>query len=218
MCCETRCRSGSARITIRPSTLHSPCGARYGVILNEDTELDPGAIADLVRFCDADPRVGAAGPTIVGTDGAIQESLFPLPTVAGELAACSGRRPRPRASDGQGWLNGSCVLVRFAALAEIGLLDDRFFIFFEDTDLGARLLDAGWSSAVSSTSRMLHYGHQVVSQPTYGSRMERQMIRSRYLYFRKHDRASRAEVLRVAARGRLLSAQRRPPSSSASRG
>ncbi len=123
----------------------------------------------------------------------------------GKAAAARIRRP--------GLAERLVCVVRFAALREIGLLDDRFFIFFEDTDLGARLLDAGWSSAVSPNSRMLHHGHQVVSQPSYGSRMERQMIRSRYLYFRKHDRASVPKCSGLRRARRSLSAQRRPPSS-----
>ena len=113
-------------------------GARFVLVLNEDTVLDAGAIRELVKFSDADPRVGAAGPTIIGRDGEVQRSLLSYPTVGSEVAASfRPGKPRDETRSG-GWLNGSCVLVRTDALREIGLLDERFFIFFEDTDLGLR--------------------------------------------------------------------------------
>lgn len=167
-------------------------GARYILILNEDTVLEPGSVRELVSFCQANPRIGAAGPIIRGSDGLVQHSFFRYPTVANQAAAClwPGRPPREATVDG--WLNGSCVLVRGDALRQVGLLDERYYIFFEDTDLGLRLCKAGWQSAVCSDAHILHYGHQVVSQPVYGDQMERQALRSRYLYFRKHHGTVRA--------------------------
>jgi GT2 family glycosyltransferase len=178
--------------------------ARYILILNEDTVLQAGSVHNLVQFCDAHQSVGAAGPIIEGADGNRQQSFFSFPTLLDQAAACLFPGRQPRTASRHGWLNGSCVLVRAAALREIGLLDERFFIFFEDTDLGLRLHQAGWESAVCPSAHILHYGHQVVSQPTYGNRMERQMLRSRYLYFRKHRGAARARFLGVVVRGALL--------------
>jgi GT2 family glycosyltransferase len=170
-------------------------GAEFVLVLNEDTVLEPMSVTSLVSFSRDDLSIGAAGPVIRGSDGEIQRSLFAFPTIASEVSA--GFRPgrERRAGDDSGWLNGSCVLVKLEAIREVGLLDDRFFIFFEDTDLGLRLARAGWRSSVCRQARILHLGHQVVSQPVYGDRMERQMIRSRYLYFRKHFRPSRAALV-----------------------
>ncbi len=173
---------------------------RFILILNEDTVLAPGSIRELVRKSDENPSVGAAGPVIMGSDGEVQRSFFPFPTLPSEVAASFRPGSQPNNPNAVGWLNGSCVLVRTDAIREIGLLDERFFIFFEDTDLGLRLHQAGWTSAVVPSAQILHYGHQVVSQPIYGNRMERQMVRSRYLYFRKHHGSGRAEALRLLIR------------------
>jgi N-acetylglucosaminyl-diphospho-decaprenol L-rhamnosyltransferase len=173
---------------------------RYVLILNEDTVLEPGSVRELVDFCDERPTVGAAGPVITGGDGALQRSYFRFPTFGEHAAACLRPGREPPAPDGHGWLNGSCVLVRLEALRQVGLLDEQFFIFFEDTDLGVRLDQAGWRSAVCPSARILHHGHQVVSQPVYGNRMERQMVRSRYLYFRKHHGAAQAGLLALVIR------------------
>lgn len=178
--------------------------ARYLLILNEDTELDPGSVAALVELCDANPRLGAAGPLVRGEDGRIQPSLFRFPTVRSELWAALRPKRRSRPPAESGWLNGSCLLVRTEALREVGPLDERFFIFFEDTDLALRLSEAGWDSALCREAAILHHGHETVSQPAFGTAMERQMLRSRYLYFRKHGGPLRAAAVAALTRAAFL--------------
>lgn len=169
--------------------------ARYVLILNDDTELAAGAVRELVAFADAHPRVGAVGPVVCGTDGVVVPSLLAFPTVARESyrALCMATDTCARGESG--WLNGSCVLLRTTALHEVGLLDERFFLFFEDSDLGLRLWKRGWGSAVAPSASMLHHGHQTVGRPDPGNPMNRQMIRSRYLFFLKHHGWPRAVAL-----------------------
>jgi GT2 family glycosyltransferase len=168
--------------------------ARYVLILNEDTELDPQTVTKLVEFADARPWIGAVGPAIYGNDGEIQPSYFGFPTMPGTLRAMLRPGATPRRPKGQGWLNGSCILARVDALREVGTLDERFFIFYEDTDLCRRLWDGGWEVALHDEARILHHGHQTVSQPVLGSVMEKQMLRSRYLYLEKHHGPRTAQV------------------------
>jgi GT2 family glycosyltransferase len=160
--------------------------ARYVLVLNEDTELEPGSLEELVSFADREDRLGAAGPHLVEKDGREQASYFRFPAVLEQFWSTLRPVQSPRRAEKAGWLNGSCLLVRTEALRRVGPLDARFFIFFEDTDLGLRLHRAGWRSAVCESSRVVHHGHQTVSQTGVGTHMERQMLRSRYLYFRKH--------------------------------
>lgn len=174
--------------------------ARYVLILNEDTILDPGSVARLVHEGDRRPQAGALGPVIRGVDGRVQPSYHRFPSVTqqivGSLAGSSGlhdfRRP--------GWLNGSCVLVRVDALRRIGLLDEGFFIFFEDTDLGYRLHQAGYESMVCGQATIVHVGHQTVASPAHGSAFERQMQRSRYLFLAKHRGAHAAHLCSAGVR------------------
>jgi GT2 family glycosyltransferase len=179
-------------------------GARNVLILNEDTELDPGSVRELVAFADEHERVGAVGPAIRGADGGRQASYLPFPTVFGQFWSClrPGRSPRKPAHGG--WLNGSCVLLRREALRHVGTLDERFFIFFEDTDMGERLRKAGWESAVCEKATIVHHGHMTVALASAGSVWEWQMLRSQYLYFCKHR--GRLTGLRLSAlvRGALL--------------
>jgi GT2 family glycosyltransferase len=160
--------------------------ARYVLVLNEDTELESGSLEELVSFADREDRLGAAGPRLVEKDGREQVSYCRFPAVLDQFWWTLRPGQTPRRAETAGWLNGSCLLVRTEALRQVGSLDARFFIFFEDTDLGLRLHRAGWRSAVCESSRVVHHGHQTVSQSGVGTHMERQMLRSRYLYFRKH--------------------------------
>jgi GT2 family glycosyltransferase len=168
--------------------------ARYVLVLNEDTELESGSLEKLVSFADREDRLGAAGPRLVEEDGREQPSYFRFPAVLEQFWSTLRPGQPPRRATTTGWLNGSCLLVRTEALRRVGPLDARFFIFFEDTDLGIRLHRAGWRSAVCESSRVVHHGHQTVSQSDVGTHMERQMLRSRYLYFRKHRGGHTAEL------------------------
>lgn len=160
--------------------------ARYVLVLNEDTELRPGSLAELVRFADERRDAGAVGPGLVAPDGRRQVSFFAFPSVRDQFGSTLVPGRAQRTVRGSGWLNGSCLLLRTEALREVGLLDERFFIFFEDTDMGLRLCRAGWSSELCETATVVHHEHQTVSRQPADSPMERQFLRSRYLYFRKH--------------------------------
>lgn len=173
--------------------------SRYVLVLNEDTELAPDSVSALVRYADGNPRAGAVGPHIQRADGRAEQSRFSFPSILSEARnTLIPGNPLLRRTRAEGWLNGSCVLVSVDALAEVGPLDERFFIFYEDTDLGRRLADAGRSSLVCSEALIVHLGHRTVSRP--GSMMEQQMLRSRYLYFRKHHPRWQAEVMSMLVR------------------
>jgi N-acetylglucosaminyl-diphospho-decaprenol L-rhamnosyltransferase len=169
--------------------------ARYVLVLNEDTELAPGSLERLILFADKDPTLGAIGPRLVGSDGREQSSYFAFPGIAQQfLSTLRPGRAAPLA-DSEGWLNGSCLLLRTQALSHVGGLDERFFIFYEDTDLGLRLQRKGWRSAVCDSARVIHHEHQTVASSKAAGAMEQQMLRSRYLYFRKHHGATRAWIV-----------------------
>jgi GT2 family glycosyltransferase len=174
--------------------------ARYVLVLNEDTELEPGSLQKLTAFADDERRLGAIGPRLVGPDGREQLSYFSFPAVSQQFSETlrPGRARQP--ADDAGWLNGSCLLIRTEALRDVGGLDERFFIFWEDTDLGLRLHRAGWRSAVCDAARVVHHEHQTVASSSAGAAMEQQMLRSRYLYFQKHHGALRAWLVAALVR------------------
>ncbi len=169
------------------------------LVLNDDTELPAGSIAALVRCLDAHPEAGAASPRLVDAEGREQTVLLRFPTVLGEVRAALGR-PGEVGAAGDGWLTGACLLLRVEALRRVGLFDERFFLFYEDTDLSARLRAGGWARIVCGGSRVVHRGHATVGASHFGTTMDRQMARSQYLYVAKHHGALAAETVRRATR------------------
>ena len=200
---DRRCGFGhNHNLTIDPMVERED--ARYVMVLNDDTRLDPQAVTNMIREMDEAPALGAIGPQIRGVDGAPQQSLFGFPSV-GHLLIHQFRPGLPSGTPGQdGWLNGSCLVLRREALQQAGSFDERYFIFFEDTDLGHRLREAGWRSTVSRDAGMVHLEHQTVSMPAVSSIMARQMLRSQWLYASQRRGASSALALSIGTRAALL--------------
>jgi GT2 family glycosyltransferase len=187
--------------------------APFALVLNDDTELEPGSVAALCAYAQAHPRVGALSPRVVDRGGTPQPVILPYPTWRSEFWAALARFPDPVSllPLRDGWVSGACLLLRVDALREVGVFDERFFLFYEDTDLCLRLRRGGWDVALCDDARIVHAGHGTVGDPAHGATMEQQVARSQYLYMRKHRGAIAAESLRIAARGarrlRVLKAQ-----------
>jgi GT2 family glycosyltransferase len=191
---------------------------RHVLLLNPDTTTAPDVLAILVGFLDGHPEVGAVGPRLVGADGVQQVSCFPLPTLARELwrlfhldeLVAVGRYPARLLGSSEPQrvesVQGACLLVRREALAEIGLLDERYFIYTEEIDLCRRLLDSGRQIYWIPRAVVVHYGGASTSQVS--ARMFLELYKSKVQYFRKHAGATGAAaykaVLLVASLPRLV--------------
>lgn len=149
-----------------------PSDIRWVLVSNPDIEIHPGAIDELVRVGESDARIGAVGP-LVETDGEIYPSARAIPSIRMGLGHAlfaniwpgnpwsrqyhsDNERP-PRERDA-GWLSGSCLLIRREAFDAVGGFDDRFFMYFEDVDLGYRLSKAGWRNRYAPTATVMHSG------------------------------------------------------------
>jgi N-acetylglucosaminyl-diphospho-decaprenol L-rhamnosyltransferase len=142
------------------------------VLANPDVQWRPGAIDELLAAADRWPRAGAVGPLIRTPDGAVYPSARELPSLTrGVGHALFGwwwpDNPWSRAYRQQraeptervaGWLSGSCLLVRRAAFESVGGFDPRYFMYFEDVDLGERLADAGWLNIYAPSAEIVHTG------------------------------------------------------------
>lgn len=169
--------------------------SRYLLIVNPDVVFAPGAIDRLIESADLDPSIGSIGPRIENADGTVYPSARRLPSiVAGAGHAVLSRvwpsnpwstEYRVSGADAvvardAGWLSGACVLVRREAWDQVGGFDPRFFMYFEDVDLGARLGDAGWRNRYEPSASVVHTGAHSTSQST--KRMAAVHHESAYLY------------------------------------
>ena len=163
----------------------------FVLLLNPDTLPDPAELEKLVQTLIAQPAVGACGPRILNPDGSLQPSCRRFPTLGIMICAELGWRGRYHMSD---WrhdstrdvdqLMGSCLLLRRAALEQVGLLDERFFVYFEEVDLCWRLKQAGWRVLFVGEAGLTHLGGQSSSADRQCSLLHR--YRSLFEFYRKH--------------------------------
>ncbi len=173
---------------------------RYALLLNEDSELLPGATAALRDALDASPRAGAAGARLLRPDGRVQPSAWRFPGPSTALAAAlfihgwttvQSRGEQTRPVD---WAQSAALLVRVQAAREIGWLDPRFFVYSDEVDFCKRLSDAGWQTLYVPGAVAVH--HEQLSTDAVPERRIVELSRNRDRYMRKHHSAAAAALVR----------------------
>lgn len=171
-------------------------------LLNPDTLVRPGAATALIDFLQVHPHVGIAGSRLEFSDGRPQSSAFRFPSLLGELEDTirvglvsrllhrfrvpAAVRDRPHATD---WVNGASLMVRREVFETVGLLDDAFFLYFEETDFCRRVKRAGWRIWHVPASRVVHLEGRstgVTGASVSARRRPVYWFDSRARYFRKH--------------------------------
>jgi GT2 family glycosyltransferase len=130
-------------------------GADYLWLLNNDTEPAPDALSALVAKVLTNPRIGAAASICYYADSPNTVQIW----AGGRVNLWIGYSPyttEPHDDDWFHWLNGTSLLIASRALENAGLLDERFFLYWEDTELCLRLRKHGWCLAAAPDSRVLH--------------------------------------------------------------
>ncbi|MCL4533539.1 MAG: glycosyltransferase family 2 protein [Bacteroidetes bacterium] len=139
---------------------------RYILLLNPDTVLFPGTIDALWRFLEANPGAAVAGPQLL--DSRLlplqSHSSFPGPHLlprglrAALTASFAIHQQNPdHTARRVDWVGGACMLIRRDALEQVGMLDESFFIYFEEADLCWRLRERGWDTHYVPQARVIHY-------------------------------------------------------------
>ncbi|MCA1821578.1 MAG: glycosyltransferase family 2 protein [Pseudonocardia sp.] len=165
------------------------------VVANPDIEWHPGSLDELLAAAQRWPRAGALGPLIRQPDGQVYPSARLLPAlgrgtghaVLGPLWPDNPWTAAYRQSDtalGERtaeWLSGSCLLLRRAAFESVGGFDTRYFMYFEDVDLGDRLGRAGWFNVYVPTAEVTHVGGHATSRVSGPMLVEHHHSTYRYL-------------------------------------
>jgi GT2 family glycosyltransferase len=175
---------------------------RYVYVLNEDTTSADWAIDRIVAHLDASPRVAALGPRLIYPDGRHQDSAwrFPTPETALLGLVTLGRAGVKQSSGATtrdvDWVMGAAIMLRREALDEVGLFDEEFFIYSEETDLCRRLRDAGWRTQYMPTVTVGH--HESQFSAGIPERRINEMWRSRHRYWEKHHSPAGSKVAALA--------------------
>jgi N-acetylglucosaminyl-diphospho-decaprenol L-rhamnosyltransferase len=188
---------------------------RYVLLLNSDAVLLPTTVRALSEYLDAHPRVGIVGGRVLNQDGSFQWSYADLPSLRSELLLATGLAARvwsrhfpshpPQRSQqvrDVGWLLGACLMLRRNAIVEVGVLDEGFFMYSEETDWCCRMHKAGWVVRYLPVSTVLHHSGGSASKEPGLQRT--QVYASKWRYLRKHEGRTPAAIYRWSLFGLSL--------------
>jgi len=168
---------------------------RYVLLLNPDTQMKNGAIERLVSFMDAHFDVGVAGAQLLNADGSKQNSIANFPSLGTELLNKSLLRwlfPKKFPGKERNYSEpievdsviGACMMVRREAIEQIGLLDEDYFLFLEETDWCYRMKKGGWKVYHVPQAEVYHFQGKSAEAVKKEARVE--FYRSRYHFFKKN--------------------------------
>jgi GT2 family glycosyltransferase len=191
-------RTGKAE---NDSTLLKEARGRYCLLLNEDAELQPGAVEALIEALDNNPRAASAAAQLLSPSGKRQPCAWRLPGVdtalIGALFLHRWLTVQSRGSHTRkvGWTQSSAMMVRRAAAEQVGWLDPDFFVYSDETDFCKRLHDAGWRILWVPAARAIHHD-QLATDAAGAKRRIVEFHRNRDLYMRKHHSPGAARLAR----------------------
>jgi GT2 family glycosyltransferase len=173
---------------------------KYVLFINSDVEVVKGCIDRMVPFMEQHPEIGMLGPQIIDSRGNMQRPCMGFPTLWNTLCRASSLDTLfPKSKLFGGYLmtywshdtirevdviNGCFWMVRREALDQVGLLDERFFIYAEDKDWCRRFWDSGWKVTYFPQAQSIHYGGASSSKAPIKFYIE--MHRANLQYWRKH--------------------------------
>ena len=168
---------------------------RYALLLNPDTQVKGEAIEQLGSFMETHLEAGVAGPQLLNSDGSKQNSIANYPSLATELLNKSLLRwlfPKKFPGKERDYSEpvevdsviGACMIVRRDAIDQVGLLDEDYFLFLEETDWCYRMAKVGWKIYHVPQAEVDHF--QGKSAETVKKRARVEFYRSRYHFFKKN--------------------------------
>lgn len=176
---------------------------RYVLLLNDDTLVTAEALDGMVDFLDRTPEAGAVGGRLMNDDGTVQACYNSFSTLREEalIATRLGEAlwpGYPSVMDATevarvDWICSACIMLRRAALDQVGLLDEEYFIYGDEVDLQYRLQKAGWGVYFLPGADTLHYGGRSLDR----WRRRRMVYRGKMLFYRKHYGPLRTVALRL---------------------
>ncbi len=186
---------------IRPA-IESDNPPDFVLLLNPDTVIRPGAVTRLIEFMRGNPKVGIAGSRLEDPDGTPQRSAFRFPTTRSELddglrlgvvsrmltSSCIAPPVRDDAHRTD-WVAGASMIIRREVFDDAGLMDEGYFMYYEEVDFCLRALRAGWPCWYVPGSRVVHLVGQASGVTIKNTRPKRRpdyWFDSRRRYFVKN--------------------------------
>jgi GT2 family glycosyltransferase len=213
-----------ARVDVSPDNVGFAAGvnrllarsdAPWFLALNSDAWPAPGAIGALVAAAERHPRAAAVAPRLERPDGSLEHSTHPLPSLRVAAASAVGLRgqwaerhllhgswahDRERPVD---WAVGAALLLRRAAVAQLGGLDESFFMYVEDLEWCHRARQHGWEIWFTPEAVVVHVGNASGEQ-RYGTSRTATWLANSYIFYRRHHGAASTAAYRGLNAGGAL--------------
>ncbi len=175
-------------------------------LVNSDSLLEENSLGTMLNLMDADPRCGAVSPVVTAAHdehtidfcGAQHDWKNLTSARAGSVA--EARRMEAETPD-QMWLAGTVVLFRMTALRAVGPLDAKLFAYFEDDDIGTRLINAGWTNRMAFDARATHAQPDVKERPAHYFYL---LYRNSFLYYLQYTPAPYRRFIKLRLIERAL--------------
>jgi GT2 family glycosyltransferase len=197
--------------------------SRYVAIVNDDTLFHPGALESLIDYMEANSNIGIIGPQLLNGDGSIQPSTYSFPTLPRSLAALTGIRQRldsfgvllravskilyRKPGQSRFWdhdavcdvdtLKGACLVVRTAAVRQVGPLDEVTLMYGEETEWAYRFAEKQWRVVFFPDAKVTHFGKQSAAKLASPVVLQ-EKVKGYLNMFEKHGSRIRYFVFRVS--------------------
>ncbi len=187
---------------------------KYILLLNDDTIVVPGALEEMVRYLDAQPDVGSVGVQLINTDGSKQHCIHNFPSPLTEIFPVAlleklfprfypNKRIHYDAPVDVPAVLGACMMIRRDAIETVGMLDEGYFAYLEETDWQMRFRDAGFRVVHLPNVKIYHMqGASSKKRMPGPSRVE--YYRSLYRFYGKHYGTTICRVILVLKWFRLI--------------
>jgi len=176
---------------------------KYILLLNNDTIVNGQSFDEMIEFLEQNPGTGAIGGKLLNPDGSTQAGYNYFPSLFQEFLVATrlGELIRPgypavmdadeiRSVD---WMGSACLMVRRSALDQVGLLDEGYFIYGDETDLQYRLKKAGWDVYYLPDATTIHFGGRSMDR----WRRRKMVYRGKMLFYQNHYGVLQTFFLRV---------------------
>ncbi|HEV2858745.1 MAG TPA: glycosyltransferase family 2 protein [Solirubrobacterales bacterium] len=192
-------RTGKAE---NDSTLMREARGKYCLLLNEDSELRPGAVQALLDVMEREPKAAAATAQLLDSDGNPVPCAWRFPgvgtTLAGALFLHRSLTVQSKGSEVRSvdWAQSSALMVRREAAAAVDYMDPEFFVYYDECDFAKRLRAVGWHCLYVPSAEAVHHD-QLSTDLAKGLPRIVEFHRNRNLYMRKHHGRAAALAVRI---------------------